>query len=146
VHRQSPIVVIEAVSGVSCMLNIQCGRISCEFWLCKFKTIRYENINKASLYAPCLKLVRIQKKKKSARFKTCKLCKFWIMRETRDSLVGWGTTLEDGRSRVWVPVRWIFSIDLVLPAALGVVSASNRNESQESSWGVKGGWRVGLTT
>jgi hypothetical protein len=28
----------------------------------------------------------------------------------------------------------------------GVDSASNRNEFQESSWGVKGGWRVGLTT
>jgi hypothetical protein len=28
----------------------------------------------------------------------------------------------------------------------GVDSASNRNEYQESSWGVKGGWRVRLTT
>jgi hypothetical protein len=30
--------------------------------------------------------------------------------------------------------------------ALGVYSASNRNEYQESSWGVKGGRRVRLTT
>jgi hypothetical protein len=30
--------------------------------------------------------------------------------------------------------------------ALGVESASNRNEYQESFWGVKGGRRVSLTT
>jgi hypothetical protein len=30
--------------------------------------------------------------------------------------------------------------------ALGAYSASNRNEYQESSWGVKGDWHVGLTT
>jgi hypothetical protein len=28
---------------------------------------------------------------------------------------------------------------------LGVDSASNRNECRESSWGIKGGWREGLT-
>jgi hypothetical protein len=41
-----------------------------------------------------------------------------------------------------------FSIDLILPAALcpGVDSASNRNEYQESSWGVKGSLRVRLAT
>jgi hypothetical protein len=41
-----------------------------------------------------------------------------------------------------------FSIYLILPAALcpGVDSASNRNEYQESSWGIKGDWRVRLTT
>jgi hypothetical protein len=40
-----------------------------------------------------------------------------------------------------------FSIDLILPAALGpgVHSASNRNEYQEYSWEVKGGRRVRLT-
>jgi hypothetical protein len=32
------------------------------------------------------------------------------------------------------------------PYGPGVDSASNRNEYQESSWGVKGGRRVGLTT
>jgi hypothetical protein len=36
----------------------------------------------------------------------------------------------------------------ILPAALwpGVDSASNRNEYQESSWGIKDGRRVRLTT
>jgi hypothetical protein len=52
-----------------------------------------------------------------------------------------------GRSRVRVPMRCIFSIYLIQPRYNpGVDSASNRYEYQESSWGVKGGERVRLTT
>jgi hypothetical protein len=53
--------------------------------------------------------------------------------------------LQFGRSWVQILMRSLdFSIDLILPA--GVDSASNRNESQESSCGVKDGWRMRLTT
>jgi hypothetical protein len=55
-----------------------------------------------------------------------------------------------GRSWVRFPMRSLdFSIDLILTAALwgpGVDSASNRNEYQEYSCGLKGGGRVRLTT
>jgi hypothetical protein len=36
----------------------------------------------------------------------------------RGSVVGWGTTLQAGRSRDRIPDEIIFSIDLILPAAL----------------------------
>jgi hypothetical protein len=36
----------------------------------------------------------------------------------RGSLVGWGTMLQAGRSWVQVPMRWMFSIDSIHPAAL----------------------------
>jgi hypothetical protein len=36
----------------------------------------------------------------------------------RDSVVGRGTMLQSGRSRVRVPERWIFAVDLILPAPL----------------------------
>jgi hypothetical protein len=53
--------------------------------------------------------------------------------------------LQAGRSRVRDPMRWIF-FNLPNPSSPGVDSASNRYEYQESSWGVKGGRRVRLTT
>jgi hypothetical protein len=53
------------------------------------------------------------------------------------------------RLRVWFSMRSLdFSIDLILQPHYGpgVDSASNRNEYQESSWGVKGGRHMKLTT
>jgi hypothetical protein len=38
--------------------------------------------------------------------------------EARGSIVGWGTMLQAGRSWYWLLMRWIFSIYLILPAAL----------------------------
>jgi hypothetical protein len=57
--------------------------------------------------------------------------------------------LQAGRSRVRFPVRsWNFHLicSFQLHCGAGVDSASNRNEYQESSGGVKSGRRVRLTT
>jgi hypothetical protein len=51
--------------------------------------------------------------------------------------------LQAGRSRVRVPMRWNFS-SFQSHCGPGLDSASNRNEYQEPSWGVKGGRRVRL--
>jgi hypothetical protein len=64
---------------------------------------------------------------------------------SRGSAVGWGTMLQAGRSRVRVPMRWIFS-SFQPHYGPGVDLASNRNEYQESSWGVRDGRCVSLTT
>jgi hypothetical protein len=55
----------------------------------------------------------------------------------RGSVVDYGTMLQAGRSWGRVQMRWIFLIDLIVPAAYGpgVDSASNRNEYQEYSRG-----------
>jgi hypothetical protein len=58
----------------------------------------------------------------------------------RGSVVGWGTMLEPGRSRVLFPMRSLdFSIDLIFQPHYGpgVDSASISNAYQESSRGVK---------
>jgi hypothetical protein len=57
--------------------------------------------------------------------------------------------LQAGMSRVRIPMRSLdFSIDISFQPRYGpgVYSASNRNEYQEFSWGVKGGRFVGLTS
>jgi hypothetical protein len=69
----------------------------------------------------------------------------FICRGARGSVVGWGTMLQAGRSRVRVLMRWIF-LSFQPHYGPGVDSASNRNEYQEVSWGVKRGRRVRLTT
>jgi hypothetical protein len=63
----------------------------------------------------------------------------------RGSVVGWGTLLQAGRSRVQVPMRWNFS-SFQPHYGPGVYSASNINEYRELSWGIKSGRRVRLTT
>jgi hypothetical protein len=65
--------------------------------------------------------------------------------ETCSSKTSVDFQLQAGRSRVRVPMRWNFSS--FQPHYGHVVdAASNRNEYQEASWGVKGGRRVRLTT
>jgi hypothetical protein len=57
--------------------------------------------------------------------------------------------LQAGRSRVPFPLRSLdFSVDLIFQLLYcpGVDSGSYRNEYNESSWGVKGGRSVRLTT
>jgi hypothetical protein len=60
----------------------------------------------------------------------------------------WGTLLQAGRCGFESCCHWIFSMYLLLPVhyGTGVDSATNRNEYQESSWGVKSGQCVRLTT
>jgi hypothetical protein len=61
-----------------------------------------------------------------------------------------GTMLQVGRSRVRFPIKSMDFFMLFNPSssimAPGVDSSSNRREYQESSWGVKGGRSVRLTT
>jgi hypothetical protein len=54
--------------------------------------------------------------------------------------------LQTERSPVQVPDKVDFFQSFQPHYGPGLDSASNRNEYQESSWGVKSGRRVGLTT
>jgi hypothetical protein len=55
---------------------------------------------------------------------------YWGEMGARGSVLHWGTMLQAGRSRIRVPMRYYGS---------GVDLASNRNEYQESSWGLRAG-------
>jgi hypothetical protein len=61
----------------------------------------------------------------------------------RDSVVGWSTMLQAGMSWARFPMRSLNFFQLTYSFqphyGPGVDSASNRNEYQESSWGVKDG-------
>jgi hypothetical protein len=68
-------------------------------------------------------------------------------RGARGSVVGWGTMLLAGRSRVRFRLgHWIFQLTFQPHYGPGVDSAPNINEYQESSRGVKGVRRVRLNT
>jgi hypothetical protein len=60
----------------------------------------------------------------------------WLS-SVRHSTFGLGTVLQARRLWLWVPVRWIFTQSFQPHREPRVNSASNRNEYQESSWGVK---------
>jgi hypothetical protein len=66
----------------------------------------------------------------------------------RCSIADWGTMPQAGRSRIRFLMSLDFLLELILPAVLWSEdeSASNRNEYQESSWGVKGDRGLWLAT
>jgi hypothetical protein len=67
----------------------------------------------------------------------------------RSNVVGWGTMLQAGRSRVRVPMRWIF-FNLLNPSsrtmALGSTQPLTEMSIRNLPGGVKGGRLVRLTT
>jgi hypothetical protein len=76
----------------------------------------------------------------------------WIVKQNpciRGSVVGWGTTLQAGRSRVRVPIRWFFFFNWPNPSSRTMALLSTQPLAEMSTWnlpGVKGGRPVRLTT
>jgi hypothetical protein len=98
----------------------------------------------------------------SSRLMVCFFQKFWIMPSTYSSSSHLWQVGDYFRGPAYMSRCWMFDVPFdevfyILNTLIvkknvlryygpGVGSASNRNEYQESSWGVKGGRRVGLTT
>jgi hypothetical protein len=58
---------------------------------------------------------------------------------TRGSVGGWGTTLQAGRSRVRVPMRWIFFFNLPNPSGRTMVLGSTQPLTELSTRNLLGG-------
>jgi hypothetical protein len=68
-----------------------------------------------------------------------KLCVLLLMlRGSRGSVVGWGTMLQAGRSRVRVPMRWIFFFNLPIPSSHSMALGSTQPLTEMSTWNLPG--------
>jgi hypothetical protein len=64
-----------------------------------------------------------------------KLFGFILLVGAHGSIIDWGIMLQAGRSQDQILMRWIFSIYLILPAALWPWGRLSLYEYQEYSWG-----------
>jgi hypothetical protein len=73
-----------------------------------------------------------------------------MLKGARDSVVGWGTMLQARRSLVRFPMRSLNILNLSDPSSrsmtLGLTQPLTEMSTKKSSWGVKRGRRVRLTT
>jgi hypothetical protein len=69
-----------------------------------------------------------------------------LLPSLRGGVVGWGTLLQAGRPWVWVPMMWIFSIYLILPAWGRLSLQQKRVPGILRGGRVNGGRRLRLTT
>jgi hypothetical protein len=74
---------------------------------------------------------------------------FTILLGSRGTIVGSGTILQERRLRVRVPMRWFFFFNLPKPSSRTMALESTQPLTEISTrifLGIKGGWRVRLTT